>query len=169
MQFSPTRVRGPSKGPKPEMSDLGRPAKQSVADLPADAVQLLIERPLLGAGDVTIMEVRHEALLSANDAVLAVQGGGPAPAQPTLAKLVIDPRILSCQAIVDLVAARMEALPPGFSRRGRDGGSEHGNGNAENGEFGDAVHLLSFRTLITHQGEMPMLWHFCACHITQRF
>jgi len=136
----------------------------SAADLAADPVLLLIERALLGAGDVTAVLARHEALLGADEPVLSVQSTRLAATDFAFATLLIDSRILVVEACIDLGAARMILIPcAGIRKLGRacdDTERKHDDGDARN--IGDGEHwLLPFRKRgvdSPHVGTMPMRW-----------
>src|SRR4029077_18335030 len=92
----------------------------STADLAADPILLLIERALLGAGDVTAMLARHEALLGADEPVLSMKSTRLAATDFAFAPLLIDSRILVIQARIHLGAARMILIPrAGVRKLGR--------------------------------------------------
>ena len=64
------------------------------ADLPADAVFLLVQRPLVGASDVTAVLGRHQALFAADLPVVPVQGGGLGVGQIAFLNLLMDAPVL---------------------------------------------------------------------------
>jgi hypothetical protein len=108
----------------------------------------LIERALLGAGDVTAMLARHEALLGADEPVLSMKSTRLAATDFAFAALLIDSRILVVEACIYLGAARMILiLCAGIRKLGRardDTEREHDDGDARN--IGDGEHwLLPFR------------------------
>src|ERR1700730_5731447 len=74
----------------------------SAADLAADPVLLLIERALLGRGDVTAMLPRHEALLGTDEPVLSMKGTRLAATDFAFATFLIDSRILVVEACIHL-------------------------------------------------------------------
>ena len=120
----------------------------SAADLAADPVLLLIERALLGAGDVTAMLARHEALLGADEPVLSMKSTRLAATDFAFAPLLIDSRILVAEACVHLGAARMILIPcAGIRKLGRardDAERKRDDGDARN--IGDGEHWpLPFR------------------------
>jgi hypothetical protein len=121
----------------------GRPIV-SAADLAADPILLLIERALLGAGDVTAMLARHEALLGADEPVLSMKSTRLAATDFAFAPFLIDSRILVIQACIHLSAARMILIPcPGIRKLGRardDTERKQDDGDARN--IGDGEHWL---------------------------
>src|ERR1700682_6231622 len=96
-------------------------ARLSATDPTADDVFLLIERPLLGGREMAVMERRHHPLLVTDHAVGPMQ----APCLPrpdvALVRLALEGEGLHGEPVVDLLAARMLAIPLGF-RHGAGGG-----------------------------------------------
>src|SRR5207237_5590579 len=82
-----------------------------LADLLADLVLLLVERLLLGLGDVAAVGARHGALFLADGAVLAVQLGRLRLGELPFLALLMDALVLVGEPIVHLRAARVRLLP----------------------------------------------------------
>src|SRR2546430_16165284 len=71
----------------------------------------LVERLLLGLGDVAAVGARHGALFLANGVVLAVQLGRLRLGDLALLALLMDALVLVGEPIVHLLAARVGLLP----------------------------------------------------------
>src|SRR5438105_9059316 len=82
-----------------------------LADLLADLVLLLVERLLLGLGDVAAVGARHGALFLADGAVLSVQLGRLRLGELAFLALLVDALVLVGEPIVNLLAARVGLLP----------------------------------------------------------
>src|SRR5258708_18826880 len=115
---------------------------RSAADLAADRVLLLIERTLLGAGDVAVTERCHGALLAADRVILLVQAPGLPGRQLAFAVFVIDAPVLVRQPVIDLIAARMVAFPRRLCQRARGREAEDADGG-DNDNLGGTVHCES--------------------------
>src|SRR5204863_4013723 len=91
-----------------------------LADLPADLVLLLVERLLLGLGDVAAVGARHGALFLADGAVLSVQLGRLRLGDLSFLALLMDALVLVREPIVHLLAARVRLLPLRVVGHGED-------------------------------------------------
>src|SRR6202165_1856001 len=81
-----------------------------LADLLADLVLLLVERLLLGLGDVAVIGARHGALFLADGAVLTVQLRRLRLGDLAFLALLADALVLVGKPIVHLLAARVRLL-----------------------------------------------------------
>src|SRR6185437_15906040 len=100
-----------------------RARRRSLADLPADLILLLIERALLGLGDVATVRAGHRTLLVADRAILAMQPRSLAAGDLAFLALLVDALVLVGEAVVHLFAARVFRLPGGVGERcGREAG-----------------------------------------------
>jgi len=116
------------------LSDLPVIAGLLTANPATDSVLLLIERPLLGLGDVPAIKLSHRALLVPNGAVFPVKLISLLFGDLAFLQLMIDPAVLICQPIVDLVAPRMIALPLCFGKgRGYSASGKRERNNESNG------------------------------------
>lgn len=88
--------------------------RASTTDLTADRVLLLIERPLVGAGEVPAVESRHCALLVADRAILAMQPARLLPRHLAFADFTMNAAILVLQPVIDLIAPRVVVVPSRF-------------------------------------------------------
>jgi hypothetical protein len=122
------------------------------ADLPADRILLQIQRPLFARRDVTIVESRHRAFFLPDRVILAMQLDRLPPRNFTFSVFLIDSPVLIFQPVIDLVAARMIALPSGFGVRAGPGGSEHRDSDYKNGGFREMAHGISFEDLAARAG-----------------
>ena len=108
---------------------------RSLADLPADLVLLLVQRLLLGLGDVAAVLRRHGALFLADLVVFAVQLGGLGLAHLALGDFGVDALVLVRQPGVDFGAAGMVLAPGGGAgRAARCGGGLREAGHGERRE-----------------------------------
>jgi hypothetical protein len=83
----------------------------SAADLLAHVVLLLVQRRLLELGDVAAVLARHAPLFLADLVVLRVEPSRPLLRELTFLDLTMDAGVLTVQAVVHLLAARMRLLP----------------------------------------------------------
>jgi hypothetical protein len=105
------------------------------ANLATDSILLLIERPLLGPGDVPAIEFRHRAFLAPNGVVFPVKLVSLLFADFPFLQLVIDPAVLIRQPIVDLVAPRVIAFPLCFGKGCGYSASDKRERNNESNDF----------------------------------
>src|SRR6478672_13172350 len=82
-----------------------------LADLLADLVLLLVERALLGLGDMAAVGARHGALFPADRVILGVQLLRLRLGDLAFAALGVDALALMRETVVHLLAARMVLLP----------------------------------------------------------
>jgi len=97
------------------------------SNLVADGVLLLIEHLLLAFGDVTAVQLGHIPFFLADGVVLTVKLACLLFGDLALLQLAMNPTVLVGEAVVDLIAPRMIALPSRF-------GKGRGHGAADDGE-----------------------------------
>jgi hypothetical protein len=108
--------------------------------LPADGVLLLIERFLLTLGDMAAVDFGHGTLLMAYRAVFTMKLVGLSFRDLAFLQFTIDPVVLVCKPVVDLIAARVIALPLGFGEGSRHGAADNSERKNENNGFEQSTH-----------------------------
>jgi hypothetical protein len=83
----------------------------SPLNLEADGVLLLIERLLLAFGDMAAVDFGHVTLLLANRVVFPVKLVGLLFGDFAFFQFTVDSAVLVCKPVIDLIAARVVALP----------------------------------------------------------
>jgi hypothetical protein len=97
-----------------------------VIDIPAYRILVLVQRALIGLGDVAVMEGSVDALFDAHGVQLAVLLRRLLPRDLPSPQIMVNARILNGEAMVDLGAARR-------GRGGGGGGPADGKRQTENG------------------------------------
>ena len=103
--------------------------------LAADGVFLLIERLLLGARDVSVVEFGHRALLLADRPIFPMKLIGLLLVDLAFFQFFVYSAILIRQTVVDLVTTRMIALPLRLGKGRGDQATDHCERNGENNGF----------------------------------
>ena len=105
-------------------------------NLAADGVLLLIEYLLLAFGDVTAVQFRHIALFLANGVIFPVKLFGLLFRDLAFFQFTVDPAVLVCKPVIDLIAARVIALPLGLSKSSRYRAADERERNNESNSLG---------------------------------
>src|SRR5580704_18543986 len=135
-------------------------APRLATNLAADRVLLLVERALVGTGDMAAVERRHGALFAAYLAVLPVERPRLASGDLALAVFLVDTAALVCQPIVDLIASGMVPFPRRFSISATDhsheGADEHDGGQSD-GLHRNHVVLLACAIRAIGKPRLPLI------------
>jgi hypothetical protein len=81
-------------------------------NLAAHAILILVQRALIGSGEMAVIEARIETFIGAHHAILAMQAGSLAAGDLAFGKVVVDPPVLMGQPVIDFDPAGM-MLGPG--------------------------------------------------------
>ncbi|HEY4738841.1 MAG TPA: hypothetical protein VIH63_15745 [Xanthobacteraceae bacterium] len=102
----------------------------------ADGVFLLIEYLLLAFGDMAAIDLGHVALLLANRVIFPVTVVGLLFRDLAFFQFTVDPAVLVCKPVIDLIAARVIALPLGLSKSSRYRAADESERNNECNSLG---------------------------------
>lgn len=107
----------------------------SLPNLVADSILLLIERLLVGARDVPVVELRHRVLLVADRVIFMMKLIGLLLRDLAFLQFIIDAAVLICEAVVNLIATRMIAFPLCLGKGGGDHATDHCKRNDQSDSF----------------------------------
>lgn len=112
-------------------------------DLPAHAIFILIQRPLIGASEMAVIEARIETLIGAQHMILAMQPRSLMGGDLAAGKVAIDAPVLMGEPMIDLDAVRMLLRPGGGGGAGDAGKAKRGGQcQDESGTADDGHDLL---------------------------
>src|SRR5580704_9574139 len=103
---------------------------------------------------MAVIERSHCTLLVTDGAILLMQPPGLPGRQLALAKLVIDAPVLVLEPIIDLIAARVVAVPRSLGERAGGREAEDADGGGDDG-LGGTVHA-DLLWLIAHCDRLTM-------------
>ena len=104
--------------------------------LAADGVFLLIKYLLLAFGDVAAVNFGHVALLPANRVIFPVKLVSLLFRDLAFFQFTVDPAVLVCKPVIDLIAARVIALPLRLSKSSRHRAADEGERNDKSNSLG---------------------------------
>src|SRR5450432_4271856 len=111
-------------------------------DFLADGIFLLVEHLLFRFRDVAAVLAGHGALFLPDLMILVMKRGGLTFGQGPILHVLVNPRVLIGEAVVDLFATRVILLPRGV-RAGSPGGARKRRGDDGSAQkfAGEALHL----------------------------